>query len=181
MHRQSEKNLFVLSYSVIMEFGYLQISRYRTSLWNLVANFELSQFLPLKVNCVRFCFWRCLWLFLLCVKYLGNRWTDLRQIHTEDVFGPSLGRVWRSRSRSISAACVRFVFEKTSLLLFSGFSPQHVDRRNVANVVRPSHIYHTEGVSLFTTHCPWHRASRRSFSDSRYFFITVLRRRIIRI
>jgi len=28
------------------------------------------------------------------MKYLGNRWTDLRQIHTEDVFGPSLGRVW---------------------------------------------------------------------------------------
>jgi len=36
--------------------------------------------------------------FCLCMKYLGNRWTDLRQIHTEDVFGPSLGRVWRSRS-----------------------------------------------------------------------------------
>jgi len=121
MHRQSEKNLFVLSYSVIMEFGYLQISRYRTSLWNLVANFELSQFLPLEVNCVRFCFWRCLWLFLLCVKYLGNRWTDLRQIHTEDVFGPSLGRVWRSRSRSISAACVRFVFEKNIFALVFWF------------------------------------------------------------
>jgi len=29
----------------------------------------------------------------LCMKYLGNHWTDLRQIHTEDVFGPSLGRV----------------------------------------------------------------------------------------
>jgi len=27
-----------------------------------------------------------------------------------DVFGPSLGRVWRSRS--ISAACVRFCLEK---------------------------------------------------------------------
>jgi len=25
----------------------------------------------------------------LCMKYLRNRWTDLRQIHTEDVFGPS--------------------------------------------------------------------------------------------
>ena len=23
----------------------------------------------------------------LCVIYLGNRWTDLRQIHTEDMFG----------------------------------------------------------------------------------------------
>jgi len=33
------------------------------------------------------------------MKYLGNRSTDLRQIHTEDVFGTSLGRVWRSRSK----------------------------------------------------------------------------------
>ena len=29
--------------------------------------------------------------FCLCMKYLGNRWTDLHQIHTEDVFGSSLG------------------------------------------------------------------------------------------
>ena len=28
-----------------------------------------------------------------------NRWTDLRQIHTEDVFGPSFGRVGMSRSK----------------------------------------------------------------------------------
>ena len=26
--------------------------------------------------------------FCLCMKYLGNRWTDLRRIHKEDVFGP---------------------------------------------------------------------------------------------
>jgi len=35
----------------------------------------------------------------LCMKYLRNRWTDLHQIYTKDVFGPSLGRVWRSRSK----------------------------------------------------------------------------------
>jgi len=58
-------------------------------------------------------FWRCDFL-CLCIKYLRNRWTDLRQIHREDVFGPSLGPVWMSRS--ISAACVRFMFGKTSLL-----------------------------------------------------------------
>jgi len=36
-----------------------------------------------------------LWCFCLCMKCLGsrNRCTDLRQIHMEDVFGPSLGRV----------------------------------------------------------------------------------------
>ena len=27
-----------------------------------------------------------------------NRWTDLRRIHREDVFVPSVGRLWRSRS-----------------------------------------------------------------------------------
>jgi len=29
--------------------------------------------------------------FCLCMKYLRKRWTDLRQIHMEDAFGPSLG------------------------------------------------------------------------------------------
>ena len=40
-----------------------------------------------------------LWLFCSYMKYPGNRWMDLRQTHTEDVLGPSLGRVWRSRSK----------------------------------------------------------------------------------
>ena len=34
--------------------------------------------------------------FCLCTKYHRNCWTDLRQIHTEDMFGPSLSRVWGS-------------------------------------------------------------------------------------
>jgi len=56
-------------------------------------------------------------------------WTDLHQVHTEDVFGPSLRRVWRSRSKvksqvhqrqkrhfsALSEACVRFMFGRTSL------------------------------------------------------------------
>jgi len=42
-----------------------------------------------------------LWLFCLWIKYLWNRWTDLHQIHMEDVFGPSLRRVWMSRSKVI--------------------------------------------------------------------------------
>ena len=37
--------------------------------------------------------------FGLCMKYLGKRRTDLQQIHREDVFGPSLGGVWMSRSK----------------------------------------------------------------------------------
>ena len=62
--------------------------------------------------------------FCFCVKYLGNRWMDLRQgaqYDTQDVFSPSLGRVWRSRSKvkvtrdkngifGLLAACVRFMF-----------------------------------------------------------------------
>jgi len=35
----------------------------------------------------------------LCAKYLLNHWTDLSQIHTEDVFGRSLGWVWMLRSK----------------------------------------------------------------------------------
>jgi len=37
--------------------------------------------------------------FCLCMKYLGNRWTDLRQIDKEDAFDPSLKRVRTSRSK----------------------------------------------------------------------------------
>jgi len=35
----------------------------------------------------------------LCMKYLGNRQTDLPQIHMQDVFGPSLGQVSLSRPK----------------------------------------------------------------------------------
>jgi len=78
-------------------------------------------------NCRRFCFWRRQSVvFCLCMKYLGNRRTDLRHIHTEDMLGPSLGQVWWLRSRSRSpgtkmaffgpfAACVQVMFGRTSL------------------------------------------------------------------
>jgi len=66
--------------------------------------------------------------FCLCMKYLRNRLTDLRQIHSEDVFGPSLGRVWMSGQRSRwprtkqalfspLVACMQLMFRKTSLAL----------------------------------------------------------------
>jgi len=49
----------------------------------------VSFILPHAVNCVRFCFGAVsLWFFCLCMKYLGIRWTDFRQIRMEDVFGP---------------------------------------------------------------------------------------------
>ena len=67
--------------------------------------------------------------FFVCVWNIsGNRWTDLRQIHTEDVFCPSLRRVWRSTSKVKvtrekmaffgpfgGLACRWFRFGKTSL------------------------------------------------------------------
>ena len=70
-----------------------------------------------------FCF-VCVW------NISRNSWTGLRQIHNEDVFGPSLGRAWRSEVKGQghegqkrhfrpSAASVRFMFRKTSLA--SGF------------------------------------------------------------
>ena len=36
--------------------------------------------------------------FCLCMKYLGNCWMDLCQIHRKDMFGPSHWPVWMSRS-----------------------------------------------------------------------------------
>jgi len=55
--------------------------------------------------------------FCLCMSC----WMDLHQIHTEDVFGPSLRRVSRSpetKKRNFSAAsvtCMQFMFGKLSL------------------------------------------------------------------
>jgi len=60
--------------------------------------------------------------FYLCMKHLWNRWTDLRQIHREGAFGPSLRRIRMSESKvkgqchqgqkpafsALSAACVWF-------------------------------------------------------------------------
>jgi len=68
--------------------------------WVVTARSELRKVLFLALSVTLFC---------LYIKYLGNLWTDLRQIH-RDVFGPSLWRVWRSRS--ILAACMGFMFGK---------------------------------------------------------------------
>jgi len=97
------------------------------------GSFHRSRFslLPHALNCRTFCFWRRQSVFCLYMKYLGNRWTDLHHIHTEDEFGHSLGRVWRSESKFIGqgrqghktafsalpAACVQFMFGKHILPL----------------------------------------------------------------
>ena len=49
--------------------------------------------------------------FCLSPKYLRNPWMDLRQIHTEDVFGPLLGWAWMPRSK------VKVTRDKTEMLL----------------------------------------------------------------
>ena len=58
-----------------------------------------SGFLPhhmKAVNCGKLLFLaQSLCVFCLCMKYLRNHWMDLCQIHTEDLFSPSLGQVWR--------------------------------------------------------------------------------------
>jgi len=62
--------------------------------WYFGSDRQWLKLLPHAVKCGRFCFWRRQSVvFCVCMKYLGNRWTDLRQIHTEDVFRPSLGRL----------------------------------------------------------------------------------------
>jgi len=67
--------------------------------------------------------------FFVCVRNILNHWTDLLQIHTEDVFGPLRRQVWRSKSKikgqghqgqkqhfsALLAAFMRFMFGKTSL------------------------------------------------------------------
>jgi len=55
----------------------------------VIARSELRDVLFLALS-VTFC---------PCAKYVGSRWPDLRQIHREDMFGSSLGRVWMSRSK----------------------------------------------------------------------------------
>jgi len=57
------------------------------------ARSELRKVLFLALSVIFVCL-VCLW-----IKYLENRWTDLRQIHREDVFHPSLGWVWMSKSK----------------------------------------------------------------------------------
>ena len=53
-------------------------------------------------------------------RYPWNRWTDLCQIPAEYVFGPSLGRIWRSRA--ILAACMRFhVWNNIFALVYVAF------------------------------------------------------------
>jgi len=65
------------------------------------------------VNCVRFCFWRCLWLvYEISREPLNGFAPNSHGRHR--LFGASLGRVWRSSA--ISVACLRFMFRKTSLL-----------------------------------------------------------------
>ena len=66
------------------------------------CKYSIVDVLPHAVNCIRLCFYRCLWLFFVClwIKYLGSCWTYLRQIHREDMFGPLLGCNWTSRLKA---------------------------------------------------------------------------------
>ena len=72
-----------------------------------------------RSNCIRFCFWRCLWRF--CVWNISG--TDFCQIHREDVFGPSLGQVWRSRSKVTLTTDKKRGFQRISRERLDGFAP----------------------------------------------------------
>jgi len=93
-------------------------------------------FLPHTVNCIGFCFWCCLWLFVcvrnilgtakqICTKFTGK----MCSVPHSDEFE---GQRWRSAGTkmaflALSMACVQFMFGKTSLasslscLLFAGW------------------------------------------------------------
>jgi len=63
-----------------------------------------SEFLLHTVNCK--VLFLVLYVTFLCMKYLQNHWTHLRQIYMEDVFGPLLGWVWMLRSKSSGTNCL---------------------------------------------------------------------------
>ena len=108
------------------------------TIFSPVTSCNIVQFLPHTVNCVRFCSWRCLWLFCLCMKkYLWNRWTDLCQIHREDVFGPLLGRVWMSRSKVKVTTDKKLGFRQISLELLNWFATDS-QGRHVWSLARSS-------------------------------------------
>ena len=52
-------------------------------------------------RCGRYCFFGAvsLWFLLFVYEISRGRWKDLSQTHTKDMFGPSLGRVWRRKSK----------------------------------------------------------------------------------
>jgi len=61
-------------------------------------HFVTSHIITARSKLRKVLFWRCLWLFVCVWNISTNLWTDLRQIHREDVFSSSLGRVGMSRS-----------------------------------------------------------------------------------
>jgi len=86
------------------------------------------------VNCVRFCFWRCDFFYVLlnisetgerfCAKFTGktclvprlDESSNSSQRGTKHVFRANLVQISSATSRSISAACMWFMFGKTCLL-----------------------------------------------------------------
>jgi len=57
---------------------------------------QTNWILPHAVNCVRFCFWRRQSVVFCLREIFPDRWTDMCQIHTEDVFVPCSDE-WRSK------------------------------------------------------------------------------------
>jgi len=61
----------------------------------------MLQFLPHTVNWVRFCFWHCLWLFCLCIKYiLGTTEQICAEFTWKTCLVPHSDRFEGQRSRS---------------------------------------------------------------------------------
>ena len=73
------------------------LQHYKTSV-RLHLTMSLNTLLPHATNVLLLVLSAILF-FCLSLKYLGNGWTGLRQIYGEDMFGPSLGRVWMWRSK----------------------------------------------------------------------------------
>ena len=121
--RETKLSSFVASTSAVWirhkfsTYSTLRISAYSSHLPLIRSRFLAlyKSLLPHAVNCRRFWFWRRQSVvFCLCMKYLGNRWTDLYKIHMEDVVCSSLGCVWRSKSK------VKVIRDKNGIFCPSG-------------------------------------------------------------
>ena len=115
-------------------FVTVYISRKSYSMCEL-KNIVIGHWLPQAVNCIRFCFWRCLWHFVcvwnisgtaerICAKFTGKTCLIPRSEEFECQGQRSKVKVTRDKKRhfsALSAACVQFVFGKIFSPSSSGY------------------------------------------------------------
>ena len=93
----------------------------RTRLLPLLGSVsDLRPFVSARSELCKVLFWALS--VTLRMKYIENGWTDLRQIHKEDVIDPSLVLVWRPRSTGCGL-CLENIFALV-LVYYGAFKPR---------------------------------------------------------